>query len=351
MEVETDILIVGGGLSGLALADTLEREGRDWFIVEARDRLGGRIVSPAIRDVRFDLGPTWFWRGQHRLEQLVHRFGLTVFEQYSEGSTVYQDSLGSVQVHRGLSLLQGYLRIAGGMERLIQVLGEELPKSRVLLGSPLESLEQTGNNIHAKAGGVTVRAGHVVLAVPPRVVAQTIRFEPALPKGTMEEMEAIPTWMAGQAKILAVYDRPYWREAGLSGDVISHRGPMTEIHDASPAEGGPYALFGFVGSPPDTRAQHPEQILEMSKHQLVTLFGPNMNEPLSLRMFDWAQEPQTATKDDRVTPRSHPLYGLPQKLQNIWSGAVLLGSTETAPQFGGFLEGALEAAELIHASL
>ena len=57
-------LIVGGGLSGLsglALAEALEAQGRDYVLVEARERFGGRILTEHLEDGYFDLGPAWFW--------------------------------------------------------------------------------------------------------------------------------------------------------------------------------------------------------------------------------------------------------------------------------------------------
>ncbi|MFT7578928.1 MAG: monoamine oxidase, partial [Myxococcota bacterium] len=67
--------------------------------------------------------------------------------------------------------------------------------------------------------------------------------------------------------------------------------------------------------------------------------------PLRLVVKDWALEPETATELDQTPPRGHPAYGLPPRLQNLCDGKLLLGSTEVGTQHGGFLEGALEAAE------
>ena len=53
--MHTDILIVGGGLSGLALADKLQQAGRDFVLVEARNRLGGRIDVLRDGGSAFDL--------------------------------------------------------------------------------------------------------------------------------------------------------------------------------------------------------------------------------------------------------------------------------------------------------
>ena len=345
--METDILIVGGGLSGLALAEQLQRRGRTWLMVEARNRLGGRILTHEFAGADFDLGPAWYWPGQPRLDQMVRRFGLTAYEQYSDGAMVVQDQSGAVETSRGFAPMRGSLRLAGGMGVLVQALAAELPADRLHLNRPLSRLEKAAVGISATAGLDRIKARHVVLAIPPRVAAETVSFVPALSEEATEAMHSIPTWMAGQAKILAIYEKPHWREAGLSGDAVSQCGPMMEIHDASPIRGGPFGLFGFVGYPPGIRAEHPDRLLELARQQLVAMFGANMTRPLALRMQDWAQMPETATRRDLVSPPFHPAYGLPRALTNLWSGDLMLGATETARGFGGFLEGALEAADTI----
>ena len=97
----TDILIVGGGLAGLSLADALHRVGRDFVLLEARDRLGGRIKAAQVDGRAFDLGPAWFWDGQPRIAALIERFGLTQYDQFSRGDLVFEDERGQVQRGRG----------------------------------------------------------------------------------------------------------------------------------------------------------------------------------------------------------------------------------------------------------
>lgn len=94
--MKTEVLIVGGGLAGLSLADKLAREGVDFLLVEAQNRLGGRILTEDISGGAFDLGPAWFWPGQPRMAQLIDRLGLRYFEQYSAGDIVFQDQSGAV---------------------------------------------------------------------------------------------------------------------------------------------------------------------------------------------------------------------------------------------------------------
>jgi monoamine oxidase len=343
--MKTDVLIVGGGLAGLALADQLEARGQDWLLVEAQETFGGRIQSPLLAGACFDVGPAWFWPGQHRMEALTHRFGLQTFEQFSKGDRLYQDSGGTVQKNRGYASMEGALRVAGGMGQVVTALLGALPAERVMAAAAVTALHWTGRHIVATSAKGHIEANRVVLAVPPRIAAETIRFTPSLPEGALKAALSIPTWMAGQAKFVAVYDRPYWRDAGYSGDAISQKGPMVEIHDASPAVEGPYALFGFVGWPPEVRAKYRAGTIAHALLQLQDMFGAALGQPLATQLMDWAKVATVATVRDRAGPTGHPAYGLPPDLTGLWDGCLHFGSTETAQGHGGYLEGALEASE------
>jgi phytoene dehydrogenase-like protein len=54
--VAVDVVIVGGGLAGLAAARRLDRAGIDWLLVEAADRLGGRVATDVVDGWRLDRG-------------------------------------------------------------------------------------------------------------------------------------------------------------------------------------------------------------------------------------------------------------------------------------------------------
>lgn len=347
--MQTDTLIVGGGLSGLALAAKLQKAGQSFLVVEAAERLGGRILTKDVGDAGFDYGPAWFWPGQPRLARYIDSKDLGYFGQFSKGAIKYEEPDGKVFENRGFSSMQGSYRVNDGSGALIKAHEKDIDEKAIFLSHRVHKLTKTGDHIitqvNSPEGQKEIVARQVVLALPPRVAEHTIAFEPALPDNAARAMKNIPTWMAGQAKIVAIYDKAHWRDKGLSGDAMSRRGPMVEIHDASPAQGGPYALFGFVGFSARDRAQLGDDILKMAKEQLVNLFGPEMANPLSLEIKDWAQDDKVATPLDADGPGYHPAYGLPKDLRSLWDGDLILGSTETAPQFGGFLEGAMEAAD------
>ena len=352
MDVET--LIVGGGLSGLAIARELQRLKRPCQIVEARQRIGGRILTQCVglgaKTAAFDLGPSWFWPGQERIEALISELGLVVFEQYSDGVLVYENEQGRVQHGEGYASMRGSLRVRGGLSRLVDALARDIPEPSIRLNYRVSAVRREGDlmlSCVVHAGSETefiIRSQKVVLALPPRLAASTIDLAEVVPRAKLEMMAAIPTWMAGHAKVVAVYERPFWRERGLSGDAMSRRGPLMEIHDASPSEGGPYALFGFVGVSAQDRIDE-RALRHACVQQLARLFGPQAGEPIDLILKDWAQDVLTAAPLDRKPLTHHPAYGLPKSLSSLCDGRLILGSTETASQFGGYLEGALEAAE------
>ena len=337
-------LIVGGGLSGLAISEVLETQGHDYMLVEARNRFGGRIKTEYHGLGYFDMGPAWFWPGQPRILSLIDRFGLKKFDQFSKGSLIFEDSTGQVERERGISSMEGAWRLKGGLAELIKTLSDLVPKTKKCLNAKVTALVKTDKSITVSLGnGEEIVAEQVILALPPRVATQ-INFLPTLPLMAIHSMNNVATWMAGQAKALAVYDKPFWREDGLSGDAMSRVGPMVEMHDASPETGGPYALSGFLGIPPQGRLD--KQLLERNVlSQLGRLFGAEAKNPLKIYIKDWAFDSYTSIDADKKPLYSHPKYGMPAEIIGLWDKKLYFAGTEVATQFGGYIEGALEAAE------
>ena len=338
------VAIVGGGLAGLALADELERAGIDWHVFEARGRWGGRMQSLTADGAAFDLGPSWFWSIQPRMRALAERLGCPVFEQYGMGDLLYEDDQATVHRDRGFASMAGSLRVDGGVKSLTDALAADLPASRLHPATPVRGVDRERGVL--LADGRDWPAEHFVLALPPRVAA-SLTFNPELSPAQIRGLTEVPTWMAGHAKFVAVYTTPFWRDEGLSGDAMSQSGPLVEIHDASPRSGYPGALFGFYGVPAEIRRDHPEALAQATIAQIERLFGPAARDTRHTCLQDWAFEPETASPDDRAPPTSHPEYGPLPAFESAWDGRLLLGGSETARTFGGYMEGALErSAEL-----
>lgn len=353
MTLHTETLIVGGGLSGLYLAQQLERAGRDFLLVEARARFGGRIISPSIEHSaeHYDLGPAWFWPGQPRIAKLLGELDIPYFDQATRGKLVFEDPSRQVRRDLDMATMEGAHRIEGGLARLIDALVSRLPKDKLKLSSPVQQIKMGEDEIHVTIDGVVenITAKQVIICAPPRLAAHNLMFSPSLPQPIIQQMRACPTWMAAHAKFIAVYDKPFWREMDLSGDAISHKGPMMEMHDASPqsetVNKGHGAIFGFLGLPAQARNGQDAIIIEACKQQLINLFGEGAASPIEVFYKDWSADPFTATKDDANGPQNHPHYHSISINEGDWQNRLFFSSTETAPQFGGFLEGALEAVD------
>jgi monoamine oxidase len=261
---------------------------------------------------------------------VIERIGIKSFEQFSEGLLVFEDANGKIRRDLNFATMSGALRIEGGLARITDALGDQLGDI-LRLGHRVSGMDEDADGISIRGEGFALRAKRVVLALPPRLAAAfgvTVRD--------------VPTWMAGQAKLVARYSGPFWRLSGLNGDGISHLGPLAEIHDASPLDASEGALFGFAVH---GAARHPA-FKTAAIAQLARLFGADATEPLDVLIKDWSEDPETATERDLTPPREHPIYNAQAATQRlIWAGS------ETAPMNGGYLEGALESAQIARSQL
>lgn len=356
--IDTPVAIIGGGLSGLYTAYLLQQQGIQATIFEARDRLGGRIVSlpssqPEVsvdpRTERYDLGPSWFWPDMHpHMATLVEDLKLTAFPQHQSGAHLFDQGRGiPPQRHElGIASQPISMRLSGGMQTLVEALTQQLPTDAIKLNhSATQIAFAPEGHITLKIAGnnTIVIAQHLILALPPRLVANTIQFSPALPASLIKYCQNTMTWMAAHAKFVAVYDTPFWRQQGLSGSASSQTGPLVEVHDASALQGKP-ALFGFVGINAAARkTAGRETLIEVTLKQLADLFGKQAAKPVDAFLIDWSEETFTATEQDQVGANSHPMYGLPSSANALWDNRLIFSGTESSREAGGYLEGALQA--------
>jgi monoamine oxidase len=358
MTVQTArIAIVGGGLAGLYAAHALgQKDIHDLVVLEARDGWGGRIAStPPIaggspRD-RFDLGPAWFWPGyQPQLDRLVDSLGLQRFAQHEDGDMLVEHTPNGAPVRmRGYASAPPSMRLVGGMGALIDALRLGLAPGQLMPGRRVRRLRCDGRQVEldaedAQGRPTTWRVEQVLLAVPPRLAVALIDFSPSLPEPLMRAWQDTATWMAPHAKYLALYDEPFWRAQGLSGEARSARGPMGEIHDAS-MPGGGAALFGFLGVPARVRRSVSEETLRAHcRTQFARLFGERAAAPRVDVIKDWAADPWTATRADQDGQGQHGSAPAASATAGSWQGRLTGIASEWSVQFPGYLAGAVEAA-------
>lgn len=375
-----DIAIIGGGLCGLAVAHSLQARGRDWRLFEARERLGGRALTAKAGDgTPVDLGATWFWpHTQPAIARLVADLGLASFDQLDDGRVLHLSDPNRLPQTVALTaqlvpaddasapaspgaVHGGARRVAGGVAALIDALARPLPTARLRAGHRLEALVDHGAFIELRLrfgeASYSVNARRVVLALPPRVVEASVQFTPELDPAVRSALQATPTWMATAAKAGFTYARPFWRDAGHTGNAwVTHAQAMlAEVFDAcQPAQadsnaGAALAGFSALGAAQrESFARGRELLLES---QMTMLFGAEAGDAMLHRdsfWQDWACEPETCSPldlaEENTAVAGHPPYGDALLTAAHWQGRLFFGGSETARSGGGYLDGALNAA-------
>jgi monoamine oxidase len=86
-----DVIIIGAGYAGLTATHELLKAGKNVLVLEARDRVGGRVHTQRFGDGSYvDLGGAWVGPTQDRIYALAREFGVETFRTFDEGrSTQY----------------------------------------------------------------------------------------------------------------------------------------------------------------------------------------------------------------------------------------------------------------------
>jgi putrescine oxidase len=387
--IETEIAVVGAGIAGLSAAWTLANEGVDVVVLEARERVGGRVWNVEIGGEANELGGQWMAPYQSAMHALLEELEIDLFPSFREGEHVYIDPSGTAHRYEGhdaplgaaserayseadsrldalakeldpeapwahpdapeldamtfeewlrrevdddmardllrswlaggflakpahtFSLLQGLWMISGaggtyelfepdqclayrvvGGSQLVPIRLAERLGDRVVLGAPARDIRWSEEGVEIEAGSVQAQARAVIVAVPPNLVG-AIRFQPALPAWRMRMEQAFSQGIV--TKILAVYDRPFWREEGLSGQGFAPYELVRELYDNSPPSASVGVLCTFLAGEHAERAARMsaearrEVVLEgMSKY-----VGPHALGAIDFIETEWAAEEWT----------------------------------------------------------
>lgn len=259
-----------------------------------------------------------------------------------------------------------YVRQAGGLMPLVEI-KNGLQETRFVGGAQAVSkalAEGLGDRLHVSAaarrivqsgGGVSVETDkgvfhgdRVVVAAAPAIAAR-IDYRPGLPGLRDELMQRFP--MGGTLKSHCLYERAFWREAGLSGEAVLTKGPVSVVFDNTSHDGAQPSLVTFavgpgareLGALPESERRR--RIIEV----LVRCFGPEALAPTLYVDKDWSAEPWArGCPTGFLPPGVFTTFGkaLREPVDRIhWAG------TETAREYTGYMEGACEAAERVVAEL
>ncbi|WP_172326729.1 FAD-dependent oxidoreductase [Mangrovicoccus sp. HB161399] len=341
--------IVGGGLAGLALAAELADEGQEVLLFEARERLGGRVLTVADpgTGLALDMGPAWYWPDQPLMAALVAKLGLSAVPQHDGGSNlILRDAEGGPEPDGADPVHGGALRVAEGLGAAVAGLAARVGAERIRPGHVLASVTDCGGHVRLGfADGSEAEAQRVVLALPPRLIAETVRFEPEMP---LERLAEMPTWMAPVAKAAVTWPGAPWRAEGQSGNAtVTHdRAVLHETFDLSAPEGVPGALGGFLALDPGTRAQFGAGLPMLISSQMTQIFGKALEGGMPF-FRDWAAEPFTCSARDLADPAARRSAAPAFLRRAHWQGRLYFAGTETAGRDPGHMEGALESAERV----
>ncbi|MEZ5076901.1 MAG: FAD-dependent oxidoreductase [Solirubrobacterales bacterium] len=454
--VEVDVAIVGAGLAGLVAARELAAVGQRPLVIEARDRVGGRLLNEPLGDGKVvEVGGQWIGPTQRRIAALAAAMGVATFPTHDEGrhllelggrQTSYTGHITDARpglirdlakaisplaladfeqarmrldrmarqvpleapweaskarrwdgqtfdtwIRRNtrfagartffelateavwaaepsdVSLLHVlfYTHSGGGFDTLIGTgggaqqdrfhggsqliamrLAERLGEGTVELGRPVRRVEHgaAGVVVHAEgeAGPLAVRARRAIVAVPP-TLAGRISYDPPLPARRDQLTQRMPQGTV--IKTMAVYETPFWRREGRSGQAAAETGPARVVFDNSPPDGSPGVLLGFLegrlARQWGARPVAERQAAVLAGH--TRLFGPRAAEPQRYIERVWAEEEWTrGCYGCLMTTGGWTEYGraLREPVGPLhWAGA------ETATVWNGYMDGAVQSGE------
>jgi monoamine oxidase len=225
-------------------------------------------------------------------------------------------------------------RLAGGTQQLSVRMAEELG-DRVAVSSPVRRIRSDAEGVEVE--GVSAR--RAIVAVPP-ALAGRIEYEPSLPGPRDQLTQRMP--MGSVIKCMAVYDEPFWREDGLSGQALSLPGPAQVVFDNSPPNGSP-GLIGFLEG---RDARELAAVPEAERRDAVLrgfqrLFGRRAAHPVLYVDKDWSAEPYSRGCYGGVFgPGAWTGFG---RLLREPIGRIHWAGTETATRWMGYLDGAIQS--------
>jgi monoamine oxidase len=338
------VLIIGGGLSGLSLAFFLQKKGIETIILEASNRLGGRIhtVTGSL-GTPLELGATWFSNIHTSLLQLADELRVRIYPQYSEGISLFQTkSFEPAQEFFIPESASPSYRIVGGTQILIRALIKKLTPECIYLNKRVTTIQQENDCIVVGADDdSTFKATKVVICIPPQLAGINIQFSPALPASIAHILPTVQTWMAGSVKFTIEYDEPFWRKGGYSGTLYSHAGVIIEMYDHTNYEENKYGFTGFLNS--SSAAYSHDVRKEFVLQQLGELLGPKVMKPIAY--FDKVWNDEFILDGGSAILRPHQNNGHPVFSSSYMDGCLHFCGTETAPKFSGYMEGAIIAAK------
>lgn len=151
--------------------------------------------------------------------------------------------------------------------------------------------------------------------------------------------------MGAVIKATAVYPTPFWREAGLSGEAVSDRGPVCTTFDNSPYDSEKGALLGFIGA--REAARHAQLgISERRRRTLESfarLYGEAALHPFHYHEQAWGEE-DLSGGGPVCSPSPGTLTAYGRALRDP-VGRLHWACSESSTVWAGYMDGAVRSGE------
>jgi monoamine oxidase len=237
--------------------------------------------------------------------------------------------------------------VNGGAGSIARRIADQLGGS-VRLNAPVRSITQADDRVLVAGDEVAVAAGNAVVSVPP-ALALEIAFDPPLPEDrTALYRNAIGGW---ETKTLVVYDEPFWRAAGYSGQTAEPRSAAEVTLDAGPSSGSPGVIASFTFGPVAERLASLDAGVRRKAvlDALAARLGPRAANPAEFIETSWWTEAWS-----RGCSMAHFTLGTLTRYGHLLRepfGRVHWASTETATVSHGAIDGAVRSGERVAAEI
>lgn len=340
-----DVIIIGAGISGLSAAYYLKKRGIDFKVLEAQNRVGGRIETIyGNAKTPMEMGATWFSKEHKNLLELMAELEIDYFEQHTEGISLFETmSFEPPQQYFVPANSYSAYRVKGGTYSIIEALCKHIDIENIALNTNIIEIIDKGNRI------TILDSLHneyvckkLIIAMPPKLLINTIRFTPALPKEITQVMKTTQTWMSGSIKFSVEYSKAFWKNKGFSGSVFSQSGIAPEIYDHSNFEQTKFAIKGFLNG---MATQYSfEDRRDKVIAQLKYYFG-NDAQDYFLSYNDKIWKDKYIQQDNDTLLPAHFNNGHTLFEENYMNNKLFFTGAEISSQFSGYMEGAIIASK------
>lgn len=350
--MQSKIIILGAGLSGLTLAYYLQKENIPFLILEARDRIGGRIntlYGDGGKSV--EMGATWFGKKHSHLKELLRELNIGYFPQHTSGVSLFETF--SFAPPQKFTIPDGEeeqsYRIKGGSSNIINKLIEKIDANLIQLNTQVNTVLFKENTIEIKTNKEELfHCEKLISTLPPRLLTETINFEPELPENIKSLCQQTHTWMGESIKFCLTYKTPFWRNNGFSGAAFSQSSISSEMHDHSNENGTFHAIKGFLN--PGSASMSQEERKKLLLAQLTKYYGEIAQEFIAYDEAVWSEEKYTYVPYDGYI-RAHQNNGHALFNSFYFSGKLRIAGSETATHFPGYMDGAVCSAKEVFEQL